>query len=388
MGSDRGRPPTRLAEPREASRLTAWTRPSDPDAVHYIADDREGSGVLRNLSTTGALVEDVSRKVCAGVAVDLYFLFGRGRKRRIHAIGKVVRETETGFAVRFSRIENELERLVLSARPKPAFAEAPGEVDQEPVIDLVDVATPAAPAFPETVLRTRYERLRGLDPGQQVEDCIKYIANPEILVFEFLESFAAIETVSAQHEFSLRPPPADGGEVVLGHFNEGLEVAVDGLDGYAFQCLASNLSPLGRSSGYEDDPSGLDYLGLVQGPQGGLVLGVVPWLLEFTPYSLFMRALNCLAELAPSSQIERLSRDFLGGALQGPPTFDLHVIVPHGLELEEVVTLAQLTRDLAEKLATLLREAPQFPDVLRHVLCVRLEESAFQGRVELDWRVG
>ncbi len=388
MGRNRKRPPTRPAERREASRLTAWTRKSDPDAVHFVADDQEGSGVLRNVSTTGALVEGVSRQVPCGVMIDLYFLFGRGRKRRVHAIGKVVRETETGFAVRFSRIERELERLVLSARPKPAFAEAPGEAGEEPVIDLVDVATPAAPAapaFPETVLRARYERLRGLEPVEQVKECIEYIGNPEILTFEFLESFAAIERACAQHEFSLRLPPS--GEIVLGHFREGLEVVVDGLDGYAFNCLATNLSPLGRSTADEDDPSGVDYLGLVQGPGGGLVLGVVPWLLEFTPYSLLMRALNCLAELAPSSQIERLSRDFLGGA-KGPLVFDLHVIVPHGVELDEVVTLSQLTRDLSEKLGILLRDAPQFPNVLRSIMCVRLDESAFQGRLEFDWRVG
>jgi len=385
MSKDRGRPPTSPAEGRSSPRLTAWARSSDPDAVHFVADDQEGSGVLRNVSTTGALLEEVSRPVPCGVVVELYFRFGRGRRRRVHTIGKVVRETETGFAVRFSRIERALERLVLSARPKPAFLEAPGEADEELLIDLVDVAPPA---FPETVLRGRYERLRRLEPAEQVEECVQYIGNPEILVFEFLESFSAIETACAQHEFSLRPPAADAGdEIVLGHFYEGLEVVVDGLDGYAFKCLATNLSPLGRSSADEDDPSGVDYLGLVQGPGGGLVLGVVPWLLEFTPYSLLIRVLNCLAELAPASQLERLSREFLDGA-QGPPAFDLHVIVPHGVELDDVVTLAQLTRDLSEKLGTMLRDAPQFPNVLRSVMCLRLDESAFQGRLELDWRVG
>ncbi len=64
------------------------------------------------------------------------------------------------------------------------------------------------------------------------------------------------------------------------------------------------------------------------------------------------------------------------------------MIVPHGVDLDDVVTLAQLTRDLSEKLGTLLCEAPQFPNVLRSIICLRLDESASQGRLELEWRVG
>ncbi len=85
-----------------------------PGLVNFIAGKIEGSGFILNVSLSGAYVHEASQRLEVGTRVDLYFLQEK-TERRLHAVGDVVRETESGFAVRFLRVERELRRLVLSA---------------------------------------------------------------------------------------------------------------------------------------------------------------------------------------------------------------------------------------------------------------------------------
>ncbi len=68
--------------------------------VDYGALDVEGSGKLHDLSTSGARLDDVTHRLKPGVKLEILLVLVRGGvPLPLH--GKVVRETETGFAVEF-----------------------------------------------------------------------------------------------------------------------------------------------------------------------------------------------------------------------------------------------------------------------------------------------
>lgn len=60
----------------------------------------EGTGTVRNISTTGALIEPASPLPMAGVRITLQFSFLE-ESVPISVPARVVRETERGFAVEF-----------------------------------------------------------------------------------------------------------------------------------------------------------------------------------------------------------------------------------------------------------------------------------------------
>jgi hypothetical protein len=247
--------------------------------------------------------------------------------------------------------------------------------------------------LPDSTFRGRYERARRLDIGSQIRECVDYLQNPEILVFEFVQSFSSVESCCGPEDFSFRSPSAaeaqdDDLELTLEHFYESLEVSVEGADAEQFTCVASELNPLPRpEEAPVEERHGLDYLGLVHAPRGGAALGAVSCEGESTPYLLLLRLLNALAELAPRVQIERLEREITKGALASNPVFDLHLVLWSLPEDAERTQLSMLTRDLAEVIKGGLVEAWQFPDVLRDIQCLRMDASEFDGSLGLDWRV-
>ncbi len=92
-----------------------------PGNVYFSAGAIRGSGTILDISATGAHIYKPSKNVPRGVVLDLFFL-QPDTERKLHAEGEVVRRTESGFAVRFLRVERELEKLVLAAA---------GEVEQD-----------------------------------------------------------------------------------------------------------------------------------------------------------------------------------------------------------------------------------------------------------------
>ncbi len=117
MGSRRSPAKAVRGELRSATRVSNRVHPSVPGLVNFIAGKIEGSGLILDVSVTGAYVHGASHRLEAGTRVDMYFLQAK-TARRLHAIADVVRETESGFAVEFLRVERELRRLVLSAVEK------------------------------------------------------------------------------------------------------------------------------------------------------------------------------------------------------------------------------------------------------------------------------
>ena len=109
MGSDKSYPIK-----RSAIRVSSRDYPRVPGSVHFYSGAIEGSGMILDISATGAHIYRPSKNVPVGVVIDLFFLES-DTKRRLHAMGEVVRKSEEGFAVRFLRVERELETLVLTA---------------------------------------------------------------------------------------------------------------------------------------------------------------------------------------------------------------------------------------------------------------------------------
>ena len=105
-------------EQRRAPRVSPRDHPKLPGHVNFSAGEVVGTGLILDLSSTGAHVFEASQRLEPGTQVELYFL-QPSTSRRMHATCEVVRKTGSGFAVKFLRLERELERLVLAATSKP-----------------------------------------------------------------------------------------------------------------------------------------------------------------------------------------------------------------------------------------------------------------------------
>ncbi len=67
--------------------------------------------------------------------------------------------------------------------------------------------------------------------------------------------------------------------------------------------------------------------------------------------------------------------------------FDLNIVLWDRNQEPDTSPLCELTRDLAEKMKGALSVAPDFPPILRDVVCMRMNPDRFDGRMRFDWRV-
>lgn len=94
MGTHRRLQPTDPVDRRGAERVAR------PSSVFFSAGRIEGSGILADLSSTGARIEEVSARLRPGTPVAMTLeLHGEGFTFEVK--GRVARETESGFAVEF-----------------------------------------------------------------------------------------------------------------------------------------------------------------------------------------------------------------------------------------------------------------------------------------------
>lgn len=103
-----------LRERSRAVRVSHRDYPRVPGSVSFQAGVIEGVGIILDISTTGAHVYRPTKDLPKGAVADFFFL-QPDTGRKLHAVGQVTRNEETGFAVNFLRVERELETLVLSA---------------------------------------------------------------------------------------------------------------------------------------------------------------------------------------------------------------------------------------------------------------------------------
>lgn len=255
---------------------------------------------------------------------------------------------------------------------------------------------------PTTLLRQSYERARVLSIEDQMRECIDQLENPEIIAGEVLDAVEVMEScfdlndLTAEIAEEGEPDPewdeeaaaVDLEELSREFFYATREIIVIG-ERRSFTCLASDVHPLaGVDRADSDTRDGLDYVGLSCDADATPVLGAVQSDADASAYPLLLRSLACLTEMAPEAQIVRLNRQFFKGALRAAPTFDLNLVLFDGGEDEELTPIAQLTRDLAEKVKIILEASPR-PGILRDVVCLLMNPERFDAdsRLRFGWRV-
>ena len=253
----------------------------------------------------------------------------------------------------------------------------------------------SAPLLPQTCLRSTYERVRQLPLSLQMEDCVDQLTHPDVLVEEMRDAFDAVTLAFASHDGPTPVPEwarageiqAYGRDARAPFFYPGRDVAVIG-GRRAFTCLAVDLDPL---SGFPiqgaGEGGGLDFIGLTCDETATPVLGGVQSRRETSAYPVFLRLLAALTEIAPETQLRRLNAPCFRGTLREKPAFDLGLVLWNEPASSERVPLAQLTRDLAERVKRAVRSHRQGGSRLRDVVCLRMNPDRFDGRLRYDWHV-
>ncbi len=94
------------AERRDAPRL--------PGRVRFSAGRQEGTGLIEDLSLSGAHIAEANWCPDLGTQVRLFFA-SKESERPLCAFGRVIRSTGSSFAVRFKAVEQGLQGLLLAA---------------------------------------------------------------------------------------------------------------------------------------------------------------------------------------------------------------------------------------------------------------------------------
>ncbi len=244
-----------------------------------------------------------------------------------------------------------------------------------------------------TPFRVHYERCRGHDLQQQLEECADYLHHPEVLVAEFLESYYQVEGQWQPSE-GFGASPDDGGELVLDPFYASLELCIREASGPGERvvCVSGATNPLRGDEHPALSRRGLDYIAVRAGEKpGAVILGVVQAFKEETPYLLLLRALNCLAELTPPFQVVQLAREVVRSGIPENAQFDLQVAYSDSEPSAESTALCELCRDLAEAFARGVAAYPLFAGTLGSIECVELERDMDRigslGNLRRIWRV-
>jgi hypothetical protein len=239
-----------------------------------------------------------------------------------------------------------------------------------------------------TPFRQRYERSLTLAHQAQVEECADYLQHPEILISEFLEAYYAVER-------KLDPDQEDQkfkeslGELVLESFSASSELQIRGSRGRVekLQCVGGAFDPLPGAAHPALERQGLDYVG-VRPRSSRLVLGVAETPDDQTAYSLLLRALNCLAELAPPFQVARLRKHVVQEWDASDMTFDVQIGLTKRKRSDLEKSLLVLSRDLAEIFKARVGEHEQFDGTVGAIECLEFDRlnSAPTATARTRWR--
>jgi hypothetical protein len=209
-----------------------------------------------------------------------------------------------------------------------------------------------------------------------------------VLIAEFLESYYWVEGKldPERHDAMFE---ASHGELVLEPYFDSLVLHVDA-DGETelIRCLAGAFAPLPGELHPALEQKGVDYVGVREGSQR-IVLGVSDAQNTTTGFSLLLRALNCLAELAPPFQVARLRRHVLRERVDPEPAFDLQIGITARERTREEVALLELTRDLAEMFKRRIADAAQFEGSIGRIDCLEIgpaSASASGASLRVHWR--
>lgn len=256
--------------------------------------------------------------------------------------------------------------------------------------------SPGAPGT-VTTLRSFEERTRGLSLDAQIVECVDLLQSPEFVVDDLLRSVAEIREIGSA---SGRPMPqrvdfiSDKSADESAFFYPSRELFVQG-DRCSFTCLATRVyfregdtDELPANDPLDVVPSSIDYAAVTCESRPFPVLGFTQHLETESAYPVLLRALSSLIELTRPRRFDALDREVYRGLLGPAPVFDLALVL---WDDDEIVDprrpLCELTRDLAEVLKRALGAEPLFPPILNDIVCLRMNNKRFDGRMRIAWRV-
>lgn len=268
-----------------------------------------------------------------------------------------------------------------------AAEKAPGKPD-EPDATVREVES-------GTALRSFEERSRGLSLETQMAECIDLLQTPDVVVDDLLHSVLAIREVADQPG----PPPriqivsAEAGDEQA-FFYPSRELFVNG-DGCSFTCLATELDFVPYTRGKppvrpvrDDGMFAIDYAAVTCEARPFPVLGFTQHDESESAYPILLRALAGVVELTAPRRFDLLDRDVFKGLLGPAPVFDLALVLWDEDEASDPRRpLCELARDLAEVLKKALASEPRFPPVVNDIVCLRMNDKRFDGRLRFAWRV-
>ena len=239
-------------------------------------------------------------------------------------------------------------------------------------------------------LRALEERTRRLSLDAQMVECIDLLQSPECVIDDLLRSVGEARELGA---------PVGRVEIVSADpsdetpfFYPAREHFVQG-DGCSFTCLATEVGlPEGASSAEPlEQPSRLhaiDYAAVTCESRPVPVLGFTQFSETESAYPILLRGLSSLIELTRPRRFDALDRDVYRGLLGPAPEFDLALVLwDDDQESDPRRPLCELSRDLAEVLKATLCSEPRFPPVLNDIVCLRMNNKRFDGRLRFVWRV-
>lgn len=240
-----------------------------------------------------------------------------------------------------------------------------------------------APAkVPQTALKVRYQRIRELGLERQTRECTEYLENPEVLVAEFVDSRCAMERFAASGRRMPRgqAPDSAGAARAIALLAGKTRIVVPEAESYAFHVVWAGeecAAPMRF----------IDYAGLTDGAPVTPILGAVVDPTGRSPFLTFVRLLIGLAEVGAAGCSAGAVGELFEGVLRTPTAFDLHIVLCDGAPEKRARPLHQLTWDLAQAFSTRIGEEWLFPNPLRRISCLELDEERFDGALEVAWTV-
>lgn len=242
----------------------------------------------------------------------------------------------------------------------------------------------------EISLRGFEARTRALSLEAQMVECVDLLQVPEIVVDELVASVASVreEKASASGVSIVAADP----EAREAFFYPSRELFVQG-DGCSFTCLSTELDFIdglaeGTPPPVSEPPFAIDYAAVTCEARPFPVLGFTQRTERESAYPLLLRSLSSLIELLRPRRFDLLDREVYRGLLGPAPVFDLALVLWDDDETSDARRpLCELSRDLAEVLKTTLAAEPTFPPVLNDIVCLRMNNKRFDGRLRFVWRV-
>jgi hypothetical protein len=245
--------------------------------------------------------------------------------------------------------------------------------------------------LPSSVLRRSYEHVRGIDLDEQIRELADLLSNPEIIVCELVDAYAAIESFDesdlSQMCHGHTESDDDDGELLLDHFYEGQEIGVTSEPDFSLRCIAVDVLPVPEIFASPDCmKDGLNYIAERSGDVPEPVLGVVQSIDDAAAYPLMMRALACFTEIASPPRFGRINESILKSTLPAHPRFDLQLVLWEEDGLSEAeTTICQLTHDLAEVVLSAISSHEALATRLAGIRCLKMDPRRFENRLTEIW---